>query len=210
MKCLLVSILLTIFLVGCSGDGSAKPTSINEGSNKERVLSPPEQAALDYFNKMRERDIKYCFFHSIAHHRALEREMKKRGFANLSEKDWRKKAEEIFTTEVKDVFDPVTMLWDDWPESLNGTEVVVLESNVMSAYEMSQRNIVPNGDTVYRVFLHFTFTKIASSPKNKGRLVKKFVLEVPVYYNGKDHFIDNFNWDFVPVGTEFWDGERLS
>ena len=197
-------LLLVFSLAGCSGDRGATPTSIDESSNKGRVLTPPEQAAIDYFNKMRERDLEYCYFYSLHHHRALEEKMKKRGLAHLSGKERQRKKEEIFNNEVAGVLDPVKNLWSDWPESLDGTKITVLESDVMSDAEITERGIVPVGNIVYAVFLQFNWTKISSSVQSGGRLIKQFVVLVPVHFDGRDYFIDSLNWKYVPLNKEFW------
>ena len=195
--------MIIFSLVGCEGGGDTgvpDDKSFNKGGAKTAG-----QAALKFFNKIREKDVKYCYFHSLPHHRWLKGEMEKRGFSNLSKKDRRQKEEEIFHNEIKGIIDPYKSLWNDWPETLDGTEITIVESDMMSETEMSKEGIVANGDVVYRVFLQFTFNKLSSSHQSKGRLVRQFILEVPVHFDEDRYFVNSSKWKSVPANMKFWD-----
>jgi len=73
---ILLTLLIIFSLVGCEGGGDTgvpDDKSFNKGGAKTAG-----QAALKFFNKIREKDVKYCYFHSLPYHRWLKDEMEKR------------------------------------------------------------------------------------------------------------------------------------
>jgi len=191
-------VTLLISFIACANSGTS--SNARSGGNQKAA----SEAALLYFGKMRNGDVSYGVLHSIMHYKILEAQMESLGSGDITGKAKQKKIEELFRKYFENQISP-HMLWGDVHTYLDGAEFSVLESTAMSSEKIEERGISSDAGTVYQVFVKFVETKRASSMVMNGKLIRAFILDVPVHYYDGQYFINTFKWDLVLSGMEYWD-----